>query len=142
MIKDVLFDGEDVEGEVGIEIEVEGQDLPHVVSRYWRTERDGSLKAAEAFEYVLKRPVPRADVKKVLTSLEKKWKSNNAIINDSFRAGVHVHINVRDLTTTQMVTFATLYYIFEETLLNYESILDEFIEVYPRINIQEITSTI
>jgi len=30
---------------------------------------------------------------------------------------------------------------FEETLLNYESILDEFIEVYPRINIQEITST-
>ncbi len=29
----------------------------------------------------------------------------------------------------------------EETLLNYESILDEFIENYPRINTQEITST-
>ena len=119
MIKDKLFGGQGLKGEVGIEIEVEGVHLPHVDSKYWRTEHDGSLKAAEAYEYVLKAPVERDEVNKALASLEKVWKEDKAIINDSFRAGIHVHVNVRDLSVNEMVTFAVLYYIFEDILLKW-----------------------
>jgi len=118
-IKDILFDGKDVEGEVGIEIEVEGENLPNVNSTYWHTEQDGSLRAQEAYEYVLKKPVPRDSIDKSLKNLQGYWDKKESKINDSFRAGVHIHINVRDMTIKQVITFSMLYYLYEEVLLKW-----------------------
>lgn len=49
------------EGSYGIEIEVEGVNLPAVANNVWTTTHDGSLRG-ESAEYVLKKPL---DIDKV-----------------------------------------------------------------------------
>lgn len=45
-------------GDVGIEIEVEGKNLPKHFEKYWRVEADGSLRGEDNAEYVLEKPSP------------------------------------------------------------------------------------
>lgn len=99
-------------GDVGIEIEVEGRNLPQRVN-LWRGEHDGSLRG-EAMEYVTRNGVAAKDVDKTIDSIIKAFK--DSVVNDSARAGVHVHVNIQDMTHTQVASFATLYYIFENVL--------------------------
>ena len=107
------------DGEVGIEVEVEGEDLPGMGhSMVWRSERDGSLRG-ESMEYVLRKPVHRDAVPDVLLGLYHRLKGAGSKIHDSGRAGVHVHINCQDLTMKQVVTFACLYLVFEEMLVEW-----------------------
>lgn len=118
-IAEVLFEGRTLDDrEVGIEIEVEGSNLPIVRDELWRTEHDGSLRY-ESYEYVLNEPVPRDKVKISLLKLKKRLLLKKSEIYDSGRAGVHIHVNIRDLTRPQLYNFICLYLIFEDVLVDY-----------------------
>ena len=108
-----------VRGDIGLEIEVEGRRLPRVETEVWRTERDSSLKASEAYEYVLRQPVPLAKVGKAMDELLELFKENRAIANDSYRAGIHAHVNIQDLTYMQLANFVTLSICYEGLLSEY-----------------------
>lgn len=104
-------------GDVGVEIEVEGNNLPHP-EEYWRCERDGSLRG-ESMEYVLREPLSMPDVRKSLAHLDACYVNNNTLVDESVRAGVHVHVNVQELTTVQLFSFMTAYIILEDLLVKY-----------------------
>ena len=107
-----------VAGDVGVEIEVEGRRLPPG-SKYWRREVDGSLRGPENAEYVLTQPLTLPQLAIALKSLELEYKKHNSEIDDSVRAGVHVHVNVQDLNIIQLYNYITLYLVFEELLTQY-----------------------
>lgn len=106
-----------VEGDVGVEIEVEGHNLPPAV-KGWRREADGSLRG-ESAEYVLAKPLTTAELKVALKELARQYERHGSVIDDSIRAGVHVHVNVQTLTIVELYNFLTLYFIFEELLTKY-----------------------
>lgn len=107
-----------VAGDVGVEIEVEGLRLPQG-DKYWRREQDGSLRGAENAEYVLRTPLTLHQLKMALKSLAMGYKKNESVVDDSVRAGVHVHINVQDLNIIQLYNYLTLYLVFEELLTKF-----------------------
>lgn len=106
-----------VDGHVGIEIEVEGCSLPEG-NDLWSCVADGSLRG-ESGEYVLKQPCKDTDIDKVLNNLKVHFAKNHSEVYDTYRAGVHVHLNVQDLTVNQLFNLVTLYYIFEECLVDF-----------------------
>lgn len=106
------------DGDVGIEIEVEGERLPKL-DKYWKNEQDGSLRGPENIEYVLDRPMSLKDARIALKYLSVQYNKNDAVIHDSVRAGVHVHINVQDLNIIELYNFMTLYIILEEVLVKH-----------------------
>jgi|SRR5215217_3856554 len=104
----------------GIEIEVEGKKLPtRLNSDIWRVETDGSLKAAEAYEYVTPHPLSMSGVKASLDYLSESYRACRTVVDESIRAGVHVHMNVQDWNIKQVVTFSTIYYILEDLLMKW-----------------------
>jgi len=106
----------------GVEIEVEGVRLPtpeHLSEDVWRVERDGSLKAREAWEYVTPGPLSLKGVADSLKVLQDTYDKLNSKIDESIRAGVHVHMNVQDWNIKQVMTFATCYYLLEYPLLKW-----------------------
>lgn len=105
-------------GEVGIEIEVEGKNLPRRVDG-WKSEADGSLRGEENIEFVLERPGTLEEARKALDNLDKAYKANDSTVDDTVRAGVHVHINVQHLTLVELFNFITIYLILEEPLTKF-----------------------
>jgi len=103
------------EGDIGVEIEVEGERLPDAPIG-WRSEIDDSLRG-EAREYVLDKPVPITKLKESLNSLKANFLDRGSVFNESYRAGVHVHINVQKLTPLQLANMITTYYFFENAIL-------------------------
>lgn len=106
-------------GDVGIEIEVEGNNLNPIDSPRWKTEDDGSLRGEyprERSEYVLRKPIRITHVKEALDELIEHQK--DAKINFSFRCSAHVHINVTDLTESQLLAYLYLCVLLEEPLMN------------------------
>lgn len=104
-------------GEVGIEIEVEGDDLPYSVNG-WRKEEDGSLRG-ESGEFVLEDPCPRGHVHARLSDVYNAYEECETYIKPSTRQSVHVHINIQDMTITQVYTFILTFIIFEELMVDY-----------------------
>lgn len=113
-----LSRGKLTNGDVGIEIEVEGVRLPHT-EKYWRMEKDGSLRGPENMEYVLAQPMSLKDAKKALKYLSVRYNENETEVHDTVRAGVHVHVNVQTLTAVELYNFITLYLILEELLVKF-----------------------
>ena len=108
-------------GDIGLEIEVEGYDMPNnsTVQNFWRVEHDGSLRGEEAREFVMRQPLPVAELHNAIDELDVAFSNANTHLDDSIRAGVHCHINVQDLTVKQMINFAIAYYVLEEVLIDY-----------------------
>lgn len=104
-------------GDVGIEIEVEGRNLPNP-EKYWRREQDGSLRG-ESAEYVLAKPMTLDGAQIALKSLALDYKKAGTKADDSVRAGVHVHVNVQALNIVELYNYMTLYLILEELLVKY-----------------------
>lgn len=115
----------EVEGRFGIEVEVEGTNLPprgfskRWFTNYWRIEEDGSLKGPENWEYVTRKPYDLGDVGGALEALERAYAEHDSKVDDSVRAGIHIHVNVQDMTIKQMLTFAVAYYCIEEVLMTF-----------------------
>ena len=102
------------EGDVGIEVEVEGNNLPHI-DEYWNVTHDGSLRG-EALEYVFKRPLELSKAKEALDYLGHHLSKKNVSVLDSGRCGVHVHINCQKLSIVELYNFFTLNFILEDLL--------------------------
>lgn len=106
-------------GDVGIEIEVEGKNLPKRFEKYWRVEADGSLRGDDNAEYVLEKPLTIKQAKLALSHLNMQYKKHQAVVDDTVRAGVHVHINVQQLNIVELYNYMTLYLILEELLVKF-----------------------
>lgn len=107
-------------GDVGVEIELEADNIPHAdyVPPAWRKEADASLRG-ESAEFVLRRPIPVGQLEDELNALLKCFEEHNTSARQTYRAGIHVHVNVQDLTPTQLITFICAYYMMEEVLLRF-----------------------
>ena len=103
---------------VGVEIEVEGAGLVGGL-RGFRCERDGSLRG-ENVEYVFEKPVEWKDEGyRLVKTLRLKLKQAESVVYDTGYAGIHVHVNVCDMTPIQLWRYAIAYYIAEPLLLEF-----------------------
>jgi len=105
-------------GEIGIEIEAEGENLPQKLTSYWSVHEEGSLRG-ESAEYALFKPVSRKACPNILKYLKKALTKNKARVDESSRTSVHVHLNVQGMTLKQVLTLTVLYVIFEDVLVRY-----------------------
>lgn len=103
-------------GEIGVEVEVEGDRLPTEVEG-WRVEHDGSLRGG--LEYVFNSPKSVEEGMSCLDDLQRAFEESESKIPESVRAGVHVHINVQDMDVVQLMTFISCYLVLEETLVRF-----------------------
>ena len=113
-----------VSGDVGIEIELVGVNLPNYevledIDPLWRRDEDGSLRGPETGEYVLRRPVPIKEVEQKLSNLQKAFDKCKTTILPSVTAGTHVHVNVQSFTSKQLITFICAYLILEELIVDW-----------------------
>ncbi len=102
-------------GEVGIEVEVEGSNLPDIRGD-WKTTTDGSLRG-EAYEYIFKCPLPRDKVTRALDQLNEGLAHSTVNMND--RTSVHVHVNVQQMSLIELFCFIILYLVYEDVLFKY-----------------------
>ena len=107
-------------GEVGIEIEVEGKNIPTQddLTTWWTVKQDGSLRG-ESAEYVHSDPVTRAHVSASLHYLAQAFTDKGSTVDMSYRTSVHVHINQQTLTMKQLLIEMILYYMYEEVLTDF-----------------------
>lgn len=107
-------------GDIGIEIEIEADRIPpqDYVSSHWRLEHDPSLRG-ESGEFVLKKPVKLEQLDKAFLELSTAMGKCETAIRPTYRAGVHVHINVQDLTPKQLITYIATYLMLEEVLITF-----------------------
>jgi hypothetical protein len=123
-VKDKYFNGRDVDGEVGIEIEMEGKHFPdpvsftHATDGVWAGHHDGSLRGS-SIEIVLFKPVPRDMVNEVLASAVKTLINAGSELIPSVRTGVHVHINIRHMTEEEVFKFMFCWFLMESVLVRY-----------------------
>lgn len=116
------MNGSRQDGEIGLEIEAEGMNLFSTPISWWVTHQDGSLRAVKdhpPVEYVLRRPISRAEVPQALSYLTKKLKESGSSIVESHRTSVHVHVNCQQMTVKQIYQYWCLYTIFEEMLVEF-----------------------
>lgn len=104
-------------GDVGIEVEVEGENLPHI-DEYWNVTHDGSLRG-EALEYVLKKPMKLPEALEALEYLGHHLSQKNVSVIDSGRCGVHVHVNCQKLNIVQLYNLFTINFILEDLLTQF-----------------------
>lgn len=108
-------------GDVGIEIEIESKDNHKewpAGLKDWKLTRDGSLRN-NSCEYVLRHPLEIKNAHKAVDDLKKAIEDRGPKPHYSFRAGVHVHVNVQDLKVSELRTFTALYLILEGLLIDY-----------------------
>lgn len=106
-------------GEIGIEIEVEGKNLPGRIGKGWSVTNDGSLRGEENREFIFSNPVSRKRFESLLFTLDSVMKETGARVDYSERTSVHVHINAQDMTITQTFNFILLYLLLEEPLMHF-----------------------
>ena len=106
------------EGEVGVEIELEGSFLPRAITSYWDAKEDPSLRG-EGMEYVMRKPCRREHILRFCKYLERYFHKDGCILNPSKRCSVHVHINTQGMTMVQVYNFVCLYLLVEDLLLLY-----------------------
>jgi hypothetical protein len=120
-LKDYLgYDPKNVDDDaVGIEIEMESNHtaFPHA-PKGWTSHEDHSLKAMYNREYVTK-PIHIDLVRVQLKALKDKLDMYNVVIYPSIRAGVHVHINVLQLTLQQILNVSYTYLAMERVLMGF-----------------------
>lgn len=107
-------------GDVGVEIEMEADRIPNseYVSKHWRVEHDPSLRG-ESAEFVLKKPLAIKDLGAAFTELSAAMHIAKTSVRPTYRAGVHVHVNVQDLTPKQLITYIATYLMLEEVLITF-----------------------
>lgn len=106
-----IFGSRKTEGQVGVEIEVEGMDLPNKAAG-WNCVPDGSLRNG-GIEYVTNGAVTLEKLKELLANLDRRFKDVGSVIADAHRGSVHVHVNVQDKTPEQVFTTLFLWLLVE-----------------------------
>lgn len=106
-------------GEIGIEIEVEGENLVQRLAKFWRVDKDHSLRGLESAEYVLIAPLKRDKYIEALEYLAAALKKKGAKLESTGRAGVHIHLNFQDVPIRKVANMVCLYMLFEDALTDY-----------------------
>lgn len=101
---------------VGLELEVEGTNLPEVRGP-WITKPDGSLR--NGLEYVFREPLGSVKSKEALEVLQKQFEASGARLDYSFRCSTHVHVNVSNLDLEVVKTMVGLFTLFEDEYINF-----------------------
>lgn len=117
-----LLDLRKTEGDVGIEIECEGEKLIEIYTDVWRSEDDGSLRGHfpdTRCEYILKKPIKVDEVGMALNMLKKDLDTAGAVLDFSYRCSVHVHVNVQQMQYQQLLAMIYAYYLLEEPFMTY-----------------------
>lgn len=107
-------------GLFGVEIEVEGANLPTDPIGGWNKVDDGSLRGEfprTRCENVFRGPVPKDQAKYLITALAKAHSEANVLM--SFRTSVHVHMNVQPLFQCELSTLLYLYVLMEPMLIKF-----------------------
>jgi len=125
----VALSRKSTKGEIGIEIEVEGNKFPkppgyegthHAVSlpdtKYWSYVHDGSLRGQDNAEYVLTKPVMFSEMEGAIGELFGRLQKFGSVIEDSNRTSVHVHLNCQSFHFNRLTSLMALYFTFEEVL--------------------------
>ncbi len=99
----------------GVEIEVEGANLPHGL-KGWRDYQDNSLRARPERNEYISRPCTLKELDVALTEFGDACKALNTRSVDSVRTSVHVHCNVQDLSIASVASLLTTFIIFEGSL--------------------------
>lgn len=118
-----------VSGQVGIEVEVEGNKFPKPPGMesthkavpmegwdFWHYVKDGSLRGNDNAEYVLGKPIMFEQVPEAVAELTTKLAAYGSKLDDSNRTSVHVHLNVQQFHMNRLTAFIALYLCFEEVL--------------------------
>ena len=79
---------------------------------YWAAKADNSLRGF-GIEYVSRGPF--ADLETAKAKVSELYAFLDGMVNESMRAGVHVHMNVGSWTSKKVLTFLALYYALENT---------------------------
>lgn len=103
-------------GLLGVEVEVEGENLPKIATGAWKYEKDGSLRG-ESGEYILRNPLNLQKTHEALDDLRKQLAESK--LDWSFRTSVHVHVNVGSMSAKQINCFIYTYVLLEELMLHY-----------------------
>lgn len=106
-----------VGGDVGLELEIEGRNLPAYNFEPWHVKGDGSLR--NGYEYVTNGPVLHRNVRDHLNTLWDAFKANNSRIDLSHRTSTHVHVNVTDLNINHYFNLICTYLILEDILVHF-----------------------
>lgn len=116
---------------IGIEVEIEtSNDVYPDAGRmnstegFWNSIRDDSLRRADEAatggqEYVCKKPIKTSQAEEALLQLETLLNEAGSKIRWSNRCSVHVHLNVQDMTLSELICLLTLYYTVEPILSRY-----------------------
>lgn len=104
---------------VGLELELENIS-PNSELRYWNWVRDDSLRGPFRSEFVMKFPLCGQDLINALEEINTYIiDSGQAEKEISSRNSVHVHMDVRDLTSTQLMNLVEMYTSVEKVLYKY-----------------------
>lgn len=117
-----LYDMRVKTGDVGIEIEVEGNKFPKERSQLpsiWEYKHDGSLRGQDNAEYVTRGPIPFDNVAEACNQLWDTLTGFGSVLDVSNRTSVHVHLNVGNFHLNRLASFAALYFSVEEVLTNW-----------------------
>jgi hypothetical protein len=109
-------------GEIGIEIEVEGtyfrkptnSDKP--LPKGWMYTKDGSLRGIDNAEYILHRPIKFSEVEDHVDRLFEMFAEDKSILDESNRTSIHVHLNAQSFHMNRLCAFFALYFVVEELL--------------------------
>lgn len=108
-----------VKGEIGIEIECEGNKFKKgdsIIANYWKYTKDGSLRGIDNAEYVLAQPIMFDQVDDAIDKLWKVFEAYGTKLDDSNRTSVHVHLNVQRFHLNRLAAFLGMYFAVEELL--------------------------
>lgn len=123
--------GEVVKGDVGLELEIEGNNLPTdpilagVVSpstkRQWSSILDGSLRGGGR-EFVLTGPINTSEIRHMVDGLYTSIRANRGVVDNSNRCSTHVHVNVSDLKVNQITSALALWITFQTCFTRWHGI--------------------
>jgi hypothetical protein len=103
-------------GLFGIEVEVEGDNLPKELPRYWRCIKDGSLRG-ESMEYVLSKPLDKPEAENAIIYLNAALQDSQ--LHMSFRTSVHVHLNIQNIYKSQLNRLLYTSFLVEDLLVEF-----------------------
>lgn len=110
-----------IAGDIGLELEVEplpNRTLPVINTGNWETKSEGSLRNG-GMEYITKTALKKnLDYSRRIKELTDQLNDNIADVN-SFRTSLHVHLNMKEKTLTEVWTICTAYWLVENLLFEY-----------------------
>lgn len=110
---------------VGIEIEVERcGDAQFPRLSFWDITKDGSLRGEDAYEFKTHFPLTAYHSLQALDEFfgmveRRRGTKHPELFDFSERTSIHVHVDVRDLTESQIKTAVKMYMIFERSLFDF-----------------------